>query len=720
MKKICVVITLCITFFISCFQVGAEPSLSEDFELICESGKTALYAVTDGQKAGQFYVEDKENGVRWYSNPQNLSEAQNTGAANSQFLFQQYNGKTGSVSTQNSYKSSDSGKTVKVTKKSNGFEAAYSLINGSIKLTLAIELNNNELTVGFDSNDIVYSGSNHITDVSVLPYFGSTEYNSDGYTLVPDGCGAIINHTPSTVSNASYSQQIYGTDIAFAPEVKATSEQTALLPVFGIKTDKGSLLAIVEEGAFSASIEAEKAINENARNLVYADFRLVGKDTIKLGENGVGQNQINETYEMDMKLAEKCNVRYCFMSPGSGYSEMAKKYREYLGIKTANDSSDEPSLFLEVYGGVNRKESFLGIPCTRFKKLTSVKNLTEMIHYFDDGIDSDIRCIYRNVDSAVLNGKIQNKLSPIKSIADKKSLSALSKQLNDMLYLEHDIYSASKSGNGFFRFTQTSMRISRESVINYRYDYSTTNIDTGLGFGYAIQPEKLGSLVSKYLKSVEGTGLNSAFINAANSAYSDFNNKKYISRRETAQILADTVEKYGKNSMVYAPAAYALKSGAAIADAPFKSSGFDLEDEEVPFYQLVISGVREYSLESINMRSDTEFSFLRAIEFGASLKFTLCFGDTTKIIGTENENLCGTQYKKWRETITGMQTALEKLRGEIGSAEITGHEILSENVRRTIYSNGNSVIVNYSGDPVETEYGTVEAAGWLVNIKQGS
>lgn len=724
MKKIGIVVLLCIGFLISCFPVAAQSVTAENsngsngFELICTNNRMRLWAVTSGSEAGQFYVEDTNTGARWYSNPQDIPEEQRTNSMSSQFLFQQYNSKTGSVSSQNSFKATDDGEYIKVSKKANGFKTNYNLINGATKFTLTVELENDELVASFDAGDIEYSGSTYITEVSLLPYFGSTAYNSDGYTLVPDGCGAIIDHTPSDVTGASYSQQLYGIDITFAPEVKATKEETALLPVFGMKADRGSILGIVEDGAFSASINAEKAANDMALNTVYTSFRLIGKDSIKLGENGIGMNQINDTYDMERMLADKCSVRYCFLDVGSGYAEMAKKYRKYLGIQPAEQISVTPTLFLEAYGGVNRKESFLGIPCTRFKQLTSVKELQEMIEYFDKGIASDIRCVYRNCDQSVLNGKIQNKLSPIKRIASKKSLAALAQQLNGRLYLEHDIYAARKSGNGFFRFTQTSVRISKESVINYRYDPSTTNINTKLGFGYAIQPEKLSGIVSGYLKSVKNAGLNTAFINAGNSSYSDFNTKKYISRKETAEILAETVNSSGASSLLYAPAAYMLGSGAAVSDTPMKSSGFDSELADVPFYQLVISGVKEYSLESVNMRSDAEFSFLRAIEFGASLKFTLCYGDTTEIVGTEYENLCGTQYEKWKTTISEMQNHLEDLRAQIGCSEIVDHEILSESVRRTVYSNGNAVLVNYSNKPVETEYGTVEAMSWLVSLKQ--
>ncbi len=695
-------------------------SAENQFIKCAENSSYELYLIGEGMRKGEFYIRNKLDGGCFYSNPQNrdMSEEGLTQSENesSQILLQFYSAKNGAIRTLNSFSGTAKGKFLTLTSKKQGFDAAYK-INNAIRITLKYRLTEKGLSVESDFSKVNFSKDNVILSVQLLPYFSASAYGEAGYMLVPDGSGALIYNNTEKKTASQYSQKLYGTDFAFSSMTKAVDTQVATMPIFALKNSNGGFIAVIDKGAANASISAVSAYNDSMYNRIYSSFDLVGADKITLGNSGSAFTSTAETYAYDCPLTKKIKVNYLFIPKASDYSEMAALYREHIGLKQKK-TTVSPSLFLELYGGFTRKESVLGIPLTVFKELTTVEQAQKIVSYFADETDAIQLVSYRNIDSAIISGKIQNKLRVKGAIGTKKELKQLNEILNGKLYLENSIFSAKKSGNGFFKFTGIASRINRNSIVVNQYNLATTGIDSEKQESYVLKLSVLDKIYNKYLSSLTEAGFESAFINLANSSYSDFTPRKYTSRQEAINAFSALLKSYGKNGMLYSPNGYAFKYGKYLADTPTNSSGYDLIDVDIPFYQMVLSGVKEYSTLSVNLNVNTEKMFLKAIESGASLKFTFIYDNITAIKNTDFDYLFGADFSNRKQEALAYQQELEKVYSDLNSRIIKKHSILQENVRVTEFENGNKVVTNYSDADVATEYGVVKAQDYII-VKNG-
>ena len=123
--------------------------------------------------------------------------------------------------------------------------------------------------------------------VLLVPFMGYTYLGErDGYMFVPDGNGALIhlNDKNGRFTNG-YSQKIYGYNIGFRESeiisllwarFKTVNDSAcALAPVYGmVHTDTNfGYLAIIDEGAFDAAVEAYPNGAYTNYNWVTAKFR---------------------------------------------------------------------------------------------------------------------------------------------------------------------------------------------------------------------------------------------------------------------------------------------------------------------------------------------------------------------------------------------------------------------------------------------------------------
>ena len=691
---------------------GAENA----FELVKENDTYALYLISKGSRAGEFYLQSKVTGTKWYSNPvdRDFSEeglAKNA-EASSQFTYIVYNVSSKARRTYNSFQATNKNQNITFAKTANGYLATYKL-SGNVTVKLHVEISEKGLVVSSDfseaSKDIT---RNILCDFSLLTSFGASLRGEEGYMLVPDGSGALVYNNNGKNKSKAVNVQVYGTDKAFTSYRKLTATNTTHLPVFGIKNEDTSLFAIIEDGASSAYVNAVSANATQNYNRAYFSFKLVGADTVSLDAAG-GNAQLtgSEVYAADKPLVSTIKVAYLPMEKGSGYSEMANFYRNYLGLEKQTVAST-PSLFLEIYGGINKEESFYGIPMTRFKKLTTVDQAKKIATELSAAVDGELVISYLEMDAALASEKVQKKFTIKGALGNKKSLKELQTLVNGNLFLEHNLLKIAKNGNGFFSFRDSAARISGSTVYNSIYD-----ICTGVSIKskyYIAKNDVLAKIIGKYDASMTKNGFNSAYVNLGTYSTSDFNKKNYVSRGEGIEILKGVIDKVAQNDLMYAPNAYALGGGKYLADIPTNSSGYDLFDEDVPFYQLVMSGVKEYSTISINEHSNLYSSFLKAIESGSSIKFSLIYNDSTAIKDTKYEYLFGASYVTRKDQIVDYQKKLESVYSALGSRIVKSHEILSNGVRLVTFDSGKQILINFNALDANTAYGTVKANDYLL------
>ena len=139
----------------------------------------------------------------------------------------------------------------------------------------------------------------------------------------------------------------------------------------------------------------------------------------------------------------------------------------------------------------------------------------------------------------------------------------------------------------------------------------------------------------------------------------------------------------------------------------------------IPFKQLVMNGLIDYTTQDVNLSSRNPAYFvLQAAELGAYPKFILTWKNVDVLKNSDFSYLYSAQYEVLEEKLKAVYEECVTLRGRIGTNEITGHEVLAEGVYRTEYAGGSTVYVNYNLYDVELPDGSVLPAEDYL-IKEG-
>lgn len=86
-----------------------------------------------------------------------------------------------------------------------------------------------------------------------------------------------------------------------------------------------------------------------------------------------------------------------------------------------------------------------------------------------------------------------------------------------------------------------------------------------------------------------------------------------------------------------------------INNVPLYSGGYDIFDEDVPFYQIVLHGLKSYSTEPINGSADDRKLMLSAIASGSNPHYDMIGESAAAIKGTELDGLYYAHYDNWTE-----------------------------------------------------------------------
>ena len=201
-----------------------------------------------------------------------------------------------------------------------------------------------------------------LTSITVLPQLGASQKADDGYFLVPDGSGAIINFNYADTIRY-YKTKIYGPDEAVKQSEETSKTQMAYLPCYGIHDGSVGMFSVITMGDAISSLTANTASNGYPINSIHNTFALRTVDFLSYGNKSTesGTNVISK------KLADSdLEQRFYFLGSNKNtYSDMAKLYREYLigeGV-LSNKKIDAVQPFVcDLIGYYTQKKTMIGIP----------------------------------------------------------------------------------------------------------------------------------------------------------------------------------------------------------------------------------------------------------------------------------------------------------------------------------------------------------------------
>ncbi len=690
-----------------------EQAMAE-MKLAVENDKMALYY---NDKEVTIALVDKNTGKIWWSNPIN-ADASAGKAAQKQELKSAMTLTFGEPAARRTTQAQSKAKSkATVTATDTGVGITFDFENAEIAVPVTYTLNDDYMSVHVDTKNITEKTASKITtNLALMSTFGAADMEEEGYFVIPDGSGAIINFNNNKAGYKVYKGKVYGRDITAVETTKPTVTRQVYLPMFGIVKGDSGMMVVADKGDTCASINAYVAgQKKTSYNACYFDFELRTDDEYLMG----GEANPLKVFEKRGILVPEIEVRYYPVSKDDksavDYSDIAASYRSYLqneqGV-TKSAAADSSALYMDFYGAVMKQETVLGFP-VRMQHATTTfddaKNILEQLKGM--GVDNMV-VNYNQWTKADIKEKISDKAKPASVLGGKSDFNKLKEYAdsnNVALYPAVDNLTF-KSGSGYFTMTDTAVRVSNAYSRQIEYDLAHGVENKFYDAMSLLSPRKYKKMFDNLGKSYSKYGLGNISLGSATTViYGDYG-KNSVSREMFKYNLQSYMEEL-KNSVgsIYADGAnaYVLKYVDHVGNVPLSSSKCDVFDADIPFYQITMSGLKPVSTTAVNGDAQVADLVLRAVACGSNLRFDFTGETADELKDTKYDKLFYADYQYWLEDAAGCYKFAEQVLSQTAGAEITDYNILSDTQIETVYSNGIKTLVDLDAKTVDVNGKTI-------------
>lgn len=698
-------------------QTKSREPLPEGYQVYAENTRFTL--AVDGTE-GFLRLEDRQS-CTWNSTPDGHEEdplAQGSTKLAMESLLQiKYVDRLGNINSLN-------GKTASVKKDgltceriTDGVILTFEFPREGFSIPLEIVLGDNYVDISLLASRITETNDAYkLTTISILPYFGAAGSEAEGYILVPDGSGALIELNRADRYMDDYSQYVYRREYSTTKVQLDRMEQPVTMPVFGLKDGDNAMLGIITDGAGRAIVNASVNGKRCSYNNVYADFIYRDSDMVRIEKKG----QTVRVMEQDPPRPERYRVRYFFFSgKEANYVDMAHTYGKWLFSQSqVRPVTDVVPLYLDLPCGVMAQENFLGFPVNRVVPLTTYADVQTIIDRLRElGVtDTVVNLRYWNKDGT--GAAIPTSVEAEGRLGGKKGLTKLLQTYADSstaLYLDFNFTDMVKSRWGYHTGVDSATSIQKSPALQFEYKLNDQKaLMTQPTFLLNFRKiQQASSKVIASLKKYPSTGVSANTL--GQKLYSDFSGKTV--KRDTAdkewQTVLERLRTAAGRQLLSAPNAYAIPYADIVTDTPLNNSGFLTETCAVPFYQIALHEYVPMSTPDINRMSDVRQGVLGALESGIGLKFQFIMRGSERLTET-SYHIIGSLFEDWDENASALYREVSAILNKTAGQRILSHRLVTPDVRETVFANGVHVWVNY-GDTVYTGMDcTVEPGGYTV------
>lgn len=543
-----------------------------------------------------------------------------------------------------------------------------------------------------------------VIDFYVLPWLGAarSDTGTQGFMLIPDGNGALLNYQSDRYASSQYIAHIYGNDIGInngydSALISEIEKPQVSYPVFGVAHGSDTMLAIVEKGETQADIIASKAGTQTGFNTVNARFTYRTKYKV-ITNSASGSGYMRFT---DFSVQEDKSTLYYFGS--GGYVDMAQQYRSYLSetydLHRIDSSEDQVALQLNIVGGDIETTTF----GKRFIAMTTFDEAYEIAEYFMDAGVRSIDMVYSGWGRDGESIKYPKRFPAAGNLGGDRQLRALAKKLSERgsrLYLTEDRLDL---------LSHRGVSVSHDTIYNIQNNplYSGAFANAAyIESGYSADRDEY---LAYGIAGLEEEGL-------AGMLITDYSPRAVTSRADMKQVqrktLAAMLEDMG-SLRVDSSFDWVLMDGVMLTKLQ-GSSYLNLIDEHVPFYTIAIHGLVDYICGDYMEFYEPEQQLLEAVAKGGNISFTLSMQSTEKLAEADTADYYSTEFDVWKDDVLCLWNKLEPYLDATRGAFIAGHETVSPGVSLTEYSNGSVVLVNNTDEPVMIMNITVPARDFLL------
>ncbi len=694
--------------------------LSYDVSVVAENEKFQLIW---NDSVGDISFKNKSNGAVWCTRSckDNTEPIEGTLRQKAPIIISYIEEDTFLDKVLNAYNSSINEGTFSAEKINNGIQVTYYFSSVELAVPVNYVLTDDGFQMYIDPTKIQENG-NRIYSISFMPFMCSVDNSSssdENYLFSPSGSGALIY--PKTTDDGAavmLSDSVYGSDAMNGQEYKTKSTDIKMA-VFGAKVNSNAMLGIINSGAENADIDMILGSSSEGWSAIYPTFNIRGNYSCI---NEILKAEQQDKVYSDGIISNKIGVLYIPLADDNAdYMGMADTYRNYLTangkLKKANNDN---LLNVKLVGGIMSKKFTFGVPHYVLNVLTDFQDVAEITNELSDKYDTKINAdLIGFSKTGITLGQIAGGYNYNSKFGSVKSINSLDSQ-KISLFFDFDVVRYSESGKGINE-SDAALNLSKQSVSLFEEDFVTQQDDLTTKAYYLVGRDNLLDIIDKSVSTlkkweIEGIGLSTL----SSISYSDYTGNRYTAEAymsSQTEALLKRVKKAGLKIAASAANEYVTNLATHIYDAPTTSKAYQIFDCEIPFYQIVYKGYKSMSVSSLNLVDNPEKELLKAIESGIGLTYTITRDYDSSLINSRENLFFNSKYSDVKQQIEKNMQAYGDLFKLVENQGISGHSVITDNVRITEYANGVKVIVNY-GDASYT-YGDTEVSAKGFTVLEG-
>ncbi len=602
----------------------------------------------------------------------------------------------------------------------DGIKVTYYFDSVQISIPVSYVLRDDSLVASINGSEIEEKGEKYrLFYVAVSPKLCSVSNEAtNSYIFVPEGNGALMY--TNVDADGSRKVEIEAANVASHDVTSNTNQtETSGMRVFGIKDNDNAMLCIAENTPSAVGIYASAGDKKSDYSNVYpvyffADYDyFYGKAT-----NAAAVRHLSDRCQSTISVGF-----YPLENEEANYNGMAARYRGYLidsgYINEKHEITNSPYA-VTILGGVNTTSSIMGIPVKTMKSMTTFNQAKTIIENISEvtGIKPKVR-LSGFTESGINYGEIAGGYdfaSKLGSKKDRLELEDYCKDNNISLYSEFEMIKYNKTGSGF-SYTSDSAK----TAILYSAEKSGVNVplrdyNENISFRF-LKRSKIKDAVDKMEKTITQKQISGVCLSSLGElSYSDYS--EGMDYAVASKIDTDTkqfvTQLKNTNSNVAVSAGTYFSAGLAddVFDAPLDISGMYQYDVEIPFYQLVFSGITPLYSTAVNMSANPDEKIMMAASTGTGLGFTVLNNFEKSYMETTSEKLFACVYSENVDLIKDSLKEYNEIYSAINNSKITSYEFLDENLTKTVFENGVVVYANHSSDEINSPIGKLLPYGF--------
>lgn len=611
-----------------------------------------------------------------------------------------------------------------------------------VEFDLHIRFTDTGLSLSIPAEDMVIDEDSRLSAIILAPFLGATggvqvhwdeadqSYSNrvpremkPGYILVPDGSGALIRFRDNQTELEAYQASVYGTDPTqhtyfYQFTDNAIPQNNPVMPVFGIAhgQNQNAFVAYATEGA-----EYMQVVVQPEENMTYYYYAYPRFSVNPLFYQPYNQRGDGFFTMMDEANLVDISMNYDFLAgdgsggePAANYVGMAKQYQSYLIendllAERLDDVVNEDIPIRLDFIMADAEKAVIGY---RDAVLSTASDVQEMLDYF---VSSGLY----NLNASLLGWQKggytlarPDRARFTRSIGNKSAFSDLFQYTADMgidLSLYQD-YSALTGG-------QMGLYNNAVKHVNGQYVEET---DYGLHIPdmYFARPTRSLEWLDRQLGRLSFLDLDSHSIaGISDTLMADYRDSSSIvtraeSKESIVQAIGELSEDY--NLSLNTPNDYLWRYTDRFLQAPVYSSQHLIQTDNVPFLQLVLNNHMEVYGPYSNFSFYTQSDILRMIDYNVYPSFVLTKESAHLLAETNLVSYYSTEFSFYQELILDVYETVNRALSRVQGAEWINREVLEPGLIRNHYSNGVTILINFTDSTVSVDGQTVEALSFLV------